>query len=116
MGQILHRTDERHNVIYRDINPDYCVCHYDYNHSIPEQIMAAYGAGIEIRSDRDSGHFIVEPRDDSLTIEQLQAAFGFESTRQYHQRHRDAYALVYDGLPARSQQAAHGDRPMHAKW
>ena len=86
LGQILDRTDERHNVIYRDINPDYCVCHYDFNHSIPDQIMAAYGAGVEIRSDRDSGHFLVEPRDDTLTVEQLQAAFGFESTHQYHQR------------------------------
>ena len=116
LGQILDRTDERHNVIYRDINPDYCVCHYDFNHSIPDQIMAAYGAGVEIRSDRDSGHFLVEPRDDTLTVEQLQAAFGFEPTHQYHQRHRDAYAQMRDGLLADPQQAAHGDRPMHAKW
>jgi predicted amidohydrolase len=116
LGQVLHRTDERHNVIYRDINLDYCVCHYDFNHSIPDQIMAACGSGVEIRSDRDSGHFLVEPRDDALTIVQLQAMFGFEPTRQYHQRHRDAYAQMHDGSPARRQQAAHGDRPMHAKW
>ena len=116
LGQILHRTDERHNVIYRDINLDYCVCHYDFNHSIGDEIMAAYGARVEIRSDRDSGHFLVEPRVDTLTIADLQREFGFEPTAQYHQRHRDAYAQLRAGRAAPAQQAAHSSRPMHAKW
>jgi len=116
LGQILHQTDERHNVIYRDINFDYCVCHYDFNHSIGDEIMAAYGARVEVRSDRDSGHFVVEPRDDALTIARLQHEFGFEPTAQYHQRHRDAYAELRAGRAAPAQQAAHGNRPMHAKW
>ena len=116
LGQILHRTDERHHIIYRDINLDYCVCHYDFNHSIGDRVMAAYGARVEVRSDRDSGHFVIEPRDDTITIAQLQAEFGFEPTFQYHQRHRDAFAQMRSGSPATPQQAAHGDRPMHAKW
>ena len=116
LGQILHQTDERHNLIYRDINLDYCVCHYDFNHSIGDEIMAAYGPRVEIRSDRDSGHFLIEPRDGTLTIAALQDEFGFEPTAQYHQRHRDAYAELRAGRAAPPQQAAHGDRPMHNKW
>ena len=116
LGQILHRTDERHNVIYRDINLDYCVCHYDFNHSIGDEIMAAFGDRVDVRSDRDSGHFLIEPRDDGVTIAALQERFGFEPTAQYHQRHRAAYAVMRAGREPSSQQAAHGDRPMHAKW
>jgi beta-ureidopropionase len=116
LGQILHQTDERHNVIYRDINLDHCVCHYDFNHSIGDEIMAAYGARVEVRSDRDSGHFLIEPRDDTLTIAALQREFGFEPTFQYHQRHREAYARLRVGRATTPQEAAHGDRPMHNKW
>jgi len=116
LGQILVSTDERHRVIYRDINLDFCVCHYDFNHSIGDLIMAQYGDRVEIRSDRDSGHFIVEPRDDTVTIASLQQEFGFESTAQYHQRHRDAFAQIHAGQSPEPQNALHGDRPMHAKW
>ena len=42
--------------------------------------MAAYPGRVEIRSDRDSAHFLVEPLDETVTIAQLQAEFGFEST------------------------------------
>jgi beta-ureidopropionase len=115
LGQILHRTDERLNVIYRDINLDYCVCHYDFNYSVGDEIMAAYGARVEIRSDRDSAHFLVEPRDDALTVADLQREFGFEPTAQYHQRHRDAYVHLRAGHAAPAQHAAHSDRPMYAK-
>ncbi|MBN1642567.1 MAG: carbon-nitrogen hydrolase family protein [Anaerolineae bacterium] len=116
LGAILEATDERHNVIYRDINLDYCVCHYDFNHSIGDEIMAAYGERVVVRSDRDSGHFVIEPRDESVTIAALQERFGFEPTHRYHQRHRDAYPALRDGRAAEPQQAAHGARPMHAKW
>ncbi len=116
LGQILVATDERHNFIYRDINPDFCVCHYDFNHSIGDRIIAAYGDRVGVRSDRDSGHFIVEPREDRVTIAQLQREFGFESTFRYHQRHRDAFAQIHSGEPPAAQKAPHGDRPMHAKW
>ena len=116
LGQILVSTDERHRVIYRDINPDFCVCHYDFNHSIGDLIMARYGERVEVRSDRDSGHFVIEPRDDTITIDSLQREFGFESTAQYHQRHRDAFAQIHDGQSPEPQDALHGDRPMHSKW
>ncbi len=118
-GTILAESDDLSSVIYRDINLDYAVCHYDFNHPIPDRIMAAYPGRVEIRSHRDDAHFLVEPIDDRLTIAQLQAEFGFESTTQYHQRHRDAFRPIRNGesrgqSPV-SQQAAHGDRPQYAK-
>ena len=79
-------------------------------------VMAQYGDRVEIRSDRDSGHFLLEPRDDAVTIAQLQRAFGFEPTSQYHQRHRDAFEAIRQGDAPPSQQAAHGDRPPYGKW
>lgn len=116
LGNVLLRTDERHNVICLDINTDYCVCHYDFNYSVADEVIAAYGDRVLIRSDRDSAHFMVEPRDDTLTIAQLQREFGFESTLRYHQRHRDAFETIAKGQEPSTQQAAHGDRPMYAKW
>ena len=65
LGKILAITDQRLNVITQDINLDFCVSHYDFNHSIPEKIMHKYGDRVTIRSDRDSGHFLVEPNDDA---------------------------------------------------
>jgi len=114
-GVILAETDDLSSVIYRDINLDYAVCHYDFNHPIPDRIMAAYPGRVEIRSHRDDAHFLVEPIDDTLTIAQLQAEFGFEPTFQYHQRHRDAFQQIHNEQAPAPQQAAHGDRPQYAK-
>jgi predicted amidohydrolase len=114
-GAILVETDDLSSVIWRDINLDYAVCHYDFNHPIPDRIMSAYPGRVEIRSHRDDAHFMVEPTDDTLTIAQLQAEFGFESTFQYHQRHREAFGRIYQGHSLVSQQAGHGDRPQYSK-
>ncbi len=116
LGRILAATDPHVNVITRDINLDFCVCHWDFNYSIADQIMATYGDRVIIRSDHDSGHFLVEPADDALTIAQLQREFGFEGTFQYHQRHRDAYALLREGKTPPPQIALHGNHPQYAKW
>jgi hypothetical protein len=115
-GTILAETDDLINVIYRDINLDYAVCHYDFNYSIPDKIMEAYPGRVEIRPHRDDAHFLVEPLDNGLTIEQLQHEFGFESTFQYHQRHRDAFVRMHLGKKPSVQRAGHGDRPPYAKW
>jgi beta-ureidopropionase len=115
-GVILAETDDLVNVIYRDINLDYAVCHYDFNYSIPDEIMAAYPGQVEIRPHRDDAHFLVEPLDEALTIEQLQGEFGFEPTFQYHQRHREAFRAIHRGEPPVPQKAAHGDRPAYGKW
>ncbi|MBN2389649.1 MAG: carbon-nitrogen hydrolase family protein [Anaerolineae bacterium] len=116
LGQILATTESRINVIVRDINLDFCVCHYDFNYSIPDLIMAKYGDRVTIRSDHDSGHFLIEPNDDAITIAKVQQEFGFESTFQYHQRHRDAYEILREGKTPSPQTALHGDRPEYAKW
>jgi predicted amidohydrolase len=116
LGQILAATDPRINVIALDINLDFCVSHYDFNYSIPDLIMVKYGDRVTIRSDFDSGHFLIEPNDDTITIVKVQQEFGFESTFQYHQRHRDAYALLREGKTPPPQTALHGDRPEYAKW
>ena len=114
-GVILAETDQRVNVIYRDINLDFVVSHYDFNHGIPDRIMKAYPGRVEIRSHRDDGHFLVEPIDDALTTEQLRREFGFESTSQYHHRHRAAYQLIHQGETPPAQKAAHGNRPQYSK-
>ncbi|MBN1875281.1 MAG: carbon-nitrogen hydrolase family protein [Anaerolineae bacterium] len=116
LGKILVATDQQLNVVSRDINLDFCVCHYDFNYSIPDLIMQKYGDRVAIRSDRDSGHFLIEPLDDSITIAQLQQEFGFESTTQYHNRHRAAYPTLREGGVPDAQNALHGDRPQYAKW
>jgi predicted amidohydrolase len=112
-GVILAETDQLANVIYRDINLDYLVCHYDFNQGIPDRILATYPGRVEIRSHRDDAHFLVEPTDPTLTTAQLQRELGFESTWQYRGRHREAYARILEGKPPLPQQAAHGDR---AEW
>jgi predicted amidohydrolase len=115
-GTILGETDPQVNVIFRDINLDYVVCHYDFNYSIPDRIMEGYPGRVEIRPQWDAGHFLVEPLDGDLTTRQLQAEFGLESTFQYHQRHRDAHQMILQGRLPISQEAAHGDRPTYDKW
>jgi beta-ureidopropionase len=114
-GVVLAETDDLSCVIYRDINLDYAVCHYDFNLPIPDRIMAAYPGRVEIRSHRDDAHFLVEPIDETLTVAQLQAEFGFEDTFLYHQRHRDAFERIHQGRSPLPQRAAHADRPQYSK-
>ena len=114
-GGILVETDRHVNIIYRDINPDFVISHYDFNYSIPDEIMNAYPGRVEIRSYPDDAHFLVEPIDDALTTEQLQHEFGFEPMFQYHQRHREAFQLIRQGKPPLTQKAAHGNRPQYSK-
>ena len=115
LGRILAETDYHVNVIYRDINPDFVVAHYDFNYSIPDRIMEKYPGRVYVRSYMDDDHFLVEPIDDSLSTEQLQKEFGFESTFQYHDRHRRAYRMILQGKKPPAQKAAHGDRPQYSK-
>ena len=115
LGRILAETNDLTGVVCRDLNTDYAVCHYDYNYTIPDRIMAAYPGKVAIRTDRDSAHFMLEPVDDELTIAQLQAEFGFESTFTYHQRHRDAFAQMAEGRDPAPQKAAHSDRSQYSK-
>ena len=115
LGRILAETDYHVNVIYRDINPDFVVAHYDFNYSIPDRIMEKYPGRVYVRSYMDDDHFLVEPIDDSLSTEQLQKEFGFESTFQYHDRHRKAYRMILQGKKPPAQKAAHGDRPQYSK-
>jgi len=115
LGRILAETDRQVNVIWRDINTDFVVANYDFNYSIPDRIMKTYPGRVEIRTHFDDDHFLVEPIDDSLTTEQLQKEFGFESTFQYHDRHRKAYKWLLQGKQPPAQKAAHGDRPQYSK-
>lgn len=114
-GRILAQTDWWVNVIYRDINLDYVVAHYDFNYSIPDKILKAYPGLVKVKSYTDDSLFLVEPIDDSITTKQLQEEFGFESAAQYFQRHREAYKRILEGKPPLPQKAAHGDRPQYAK-
>ena len=115
LGRELCRTDQRLEATFCDINLDYIVSHWDFNHNVPERIRAVYGDKIIVRSDRDSAHFLVEPTDPSITVAELKKEFGFESTAEYHARHRLAYAELREGRSALPQNAAHGDRPQHSR-
>ncbi len=114
-GRILAETDWHINVICRDINLDFMVAHYDFNYSIPDKIMERFPGQVEVRSYMDDAHFLLEPRDNGLTIERLQSEFKFETTFLYHERHRRAYRLIHKGKKPRTQKAAHGERPQYAK-
>lgn len=114
-GRVVARTDHKVNFAVWDLNLDFVVAHYDFNWPIPDRIMDAYPGRVKITSYDDDAHFLVEPTDPTLTTEQLQAEFGFESTSQYHGRHREAYALLLAGQMPRPQQAAHGRRAQYSK-
>lgn len=114
-GAVIATTDPQVNIISRDINLDYAICHYDFNYSIPDRIMAKYPGQVEIRPHWDDGLFLVEPTNPELTIAQLQAEFGFEPARQYHERHRIATRQNEEGQSFSPQHAAHGNRPMYSK-
>ena len=114
-GSILVETNSQLNVIWREINLDYAVCHSDFNYGIPDRILTAYPGKVEIRSHWDEGHFLIEPLDPSVTITHLQSEFGFISVQEYAKLHQIAYASLRSGKAAKPQQAAHGDRPMYQK-
>jgi predicted amidohydrolase len=114
-GSILAETDALLNVLVRDINLDYAVCHYDFNYSIPERIQAAYPGRVEIRTHPDTGHFLIEPLDPALTIAHLQNEFGFLTVQEYNQHHQIAYKAMRVGQEAPAQTAAHGNRAQYHK-
>jgi hypothetical protein len=114
-GAILAETDYQSNVIVRDINLDYAVCHYDFNYSIPDRILATYPGRVEIRTHWDAGHFLVEPLDPGLTISQMKSELGFITVQEYIAFHQNAYTALRAGNVAKPQQAAHGERPAYQK-
>ncbi|MDR3707822.1 MAG: carbon-nitrogen hydrolase family protein [Capsulimonadaceae bacterium] len=114
-GTTLAQTDNIVNVVVRDINLDFAVCHYDYNNGIPDKILADYPGRVEIRSDPDSVNFFVEPVDPSVTIATLQEKYAFETADQYHERHMEAYASYARGEKPIRQNAPHGNRAMWSK-
>ncbi|HET6383298.1 MAG TPA: carbon-nitrogen hydrolase family protein [Armatimonadota bacterium] len=115
-GEILRETSETEPVIVRDINLDYVVSHWDWNMGIPDRIRAKYGDRVTVRQwDTGSAHFVVEPVDPALKCSDLQDEFGFESTAQYHERHRRAYQQIRAGERPTPQEARHGDRPQWGK-
>ncbi len=116
-GELLVETRKDQQVIFRDINLDFVVSHTDYNRSIPDKIKAKYGERVDVRrSNKGSNHFIVEPIDPAITCKQLQEEFGFESTLQYHNRHRELYPILRAGQQPPKQQALHGMRPKDAAF
>jgi predicted amidohydrolase len=114
-GRVVAETDSQVNFVVRDLNLDFVVAHYDFNYAIPDRLLDAYPGRVRITSYVEDGHFLVEPTDPALTTAQLQAEWGFESTFQYHDRHRDAYSALYAGQTPPAQTAAHGKREQYAK-
>jgi beta-ureidopropionase len=115
LGAILKQADYQMNLIWTDINLDYAVCHYDFNYSVPDRLMARYEDKVSVRTDWDAGHFLVEPRSAGLTIEQLRREVGFIDVSEYAQLHREAFERVKAGKAPIPRQTAHGDRPQYQK-
>lgn len=114
-GSILAETNNLVNVIWRDINLDFAVCHMDFNYDIPDRISTAYPGQVEIRSHFDEGNFIVEPTDPSITISRLQKEFGFVNIQEYGHLHDSAYQMIKTGRQPVPVKALHGDRSMYIK-
>ncbi|MBS7649586.1 carbon-nitrogen hydrolase family protein, partial [Candidatus Bathyarchaeota archaeon] len=115
LGNILDETDALKNIAVCDVNLDFVVSHYDFNYDIPDQIMRSYPNRVEVRSKKDDALFLVEPIDPTVVTERLKKEFGFESVREYYERHRNAYQYIYRGETPRPQSAAHGKRPQYSK-
>lgn len=116
-GAMLIETQKETPFIVRDVNLDFIVSHLDFNLSIPDKIKAKYGERVDVRrSDPGSGHFLVEPVDPAITVRALQDEFGFESTFEYHDRNRAAYAEMRAGRKPSPQNARHGVRPQWGKF
>jgi predicted amidohydrolase len=115
LGNVVAETDALKNIAVAELSLDYAVAHYDFNYSVPDWIMRKYGRRVEVRSSRDDALFLVESRDPSLTVEQLQREFGFEPVEVYVRRHRLAYEHILRGERPPPQEAAHGRRPMYSK-
>lgn len=116
-GEVLVETQKDAPFIVRDVNLDFIVSHLDWNFSIPDKIKAKYGDRVDIRrANAGCSHFIVEPVDPAITVRALQDEFGFESTLEYHDRHRAIYADARAGKALPAQIAKHGSRPQWGKF
>jgi len=115
LGNVVAETDALKNIAVAELSLDYAVAHYDFNYSVPDWIMRKYGRRVEVRSSRDDALFLVESRDPSLTVEQLQREFGFEPVDAYVRRHKLAYEHILRGERPPPQEAAHGRRAMYSK-
>jgi beta-ureidopropionase len=114
LGAVLHETTPAAPVIRRDLNLDFLPVHFDFNHMTPKAIEQAYGARVEVRqSAPGSGHFLVEPVDPAVRTDTLRREFGLETTQEYHDRHRTAYAALRTGETPPPQPAAHGSRSQY---
>lgn len=113
-GEIVAETVPPENAVSRPVNLDYVVSHLDWNMAIPRKIKEKYGDRVAVRQwVSGSSHFVVEPLDPAIRTEDLQTEFGFESTVQYHERHRRCYARLRAGKRPEPQRALHGKR---AQW
>lgn len=115
LGVVRAETDERLHIVHRDINLDFVVSHWDFNYTVPDQIRTAYGPRVAITSDRDSAHFLVEPIDPAVRVDEMKREIGFESTMEYHNRHRASYQLLRAGKDAPPQRAAHAGRNQYSR-
>ncbi len=114
-GRVTAQTGGQVDVIWRDINLDFAVCHSDFNYALPERIAAKYGPRVNIQGDVDTATLYIEPVDPAITIAHLQQEFGFETWKQYMSRHVCALGKISRGENPEPQQALHGDRPMYTK-
>jgi beta-ureidopropionase len=114
-GRVVAETDSLVNLAVRDINLDFMVAHYDFNFGIPDRLEDAYPGRVRVTSYVEDGHFLIEPTDPALSMAQLEAEFGIESSLEYHDRHRAGYAALYAGRTPTPQRALHGKRAQYAK-
>jgi predicted amidohydrolase len=114
-GEIVAKTDEWVEVIWKDVNLDYVVAHADFNYPVPDELHARYGDGVSVRVYAEEALFLIEPLAEGLTGERLRRECRFESCTQYLARHREAAPHLRAGRQAPAQDAAHGKRAQYSK-
>ena len=87
----------------------------DFNYPVPDRILAKYCDRVKIHAYQEEGVLHIEPRDTSITCEQLQSEFGFEPYNVYLDRHIQGLNKLRGGCAASPQQAAHGSRAQYSK-
>ena len=85
-GMVMDRTTQWTQLAIRDLNLDRKVFHVDWNKAKIPAMMRDCGGAIEIHGYQEEGYFTLEPKDDSVSIDDLIQQYGLETYEAYHAR------------------------------
>jgi len=97
LGEELDHTGPRQAVVGRTIDLDYIVCHYDFHHGIPDELIRTHGADLDLRMLHEEGRFLVESSREDLPLAEVINQFGLTPLADYIDAHRAAYPALRQG-------------------